>query len=294
MQIVKAMGGLGNQMFAYAFALALRKLGREVSLDTSWHDRNEAHNGWELDRVFAIDIPICANEERDRLGDLDTSNASRLRRKILGPRKGHFREGGDGYDGRYLKIGGDAYFEGFWQSPLYHAGIEAEIEAAFRFPEALEEKGRGCLEAAAGRSLIGVHVRRGDYLRSDFLGGVCTEEYFLRAIELLLIGATDPLLLFFSDDLEWCERTLAKGLDAVFVDWNRGRDSWRDLRLMTRCDRLAISNSSFSWWGARLGAGCGTAERKIVAPSRWYGARHPDNTAIALPGWIRLDSRGQR
>ena len=47
------------------------------------------------------------------------------------------------------------------------------------------------------------------------------------------------------------------------MDWNRGMDSYADMRLMTSCDELVIANSSFSWWGAWLGERAG---RKVFAP----------------------------
>jgi hypothetical protein len=225
-------------------------------------------------------------EERDRLGDLSPRFSSRLRRKLFGEKRGHCKEPRPGFHRRFLEAPRDAYLDGFWQSPLYHEGIEAEIDAAFAFPRGADPRGDALLGDAAGRSLIGVHVRRGDYMSSEALYGVCGEDYYRRAIEVLLEGAANPLVLFFSDDLDWCERTLSSGLEPVFVDWNKGEDSWKDMLMMTRCDRLAIANSSFSWWGARLGR----ADRPVVAPSRWFGGDQSDNPDIALPGWIRLDS----
>ena len=289
MQIVKIMGGLGNQMFAYAFAMALRELGREVALDVSWHDRHEAHNGWELDRVFELDMPIAAEGDRNRLADLSDGFHSRLRRKLFGPWRGHIVERGDGYDPRYRELAGDAYFDGYWQSPLYHAGIEAAIERSFRFPADLEPGAVACLRASEGRIRIGVHVRRGDYTESEELGGVCGQAYYEKAIAALAGQSKEPLLLFFSDDLDWCKDRLGGRFDSTYVDWNRGADSWRDMRLMTLCDRLAISNSSFGWWGARLGR----FGRAIAAPDRWYGGRHRDNPSIAPAAWIRIPAGGE-
>jgi hypothetical protein len=288
MQIVKMIGGLGNQMFEYAFALALRKLGRDVALDPSWLESNWAHNGWELPDIFKLDIPLCSVEDRERLGDIKRDFGSRLRRKLLGHRRSHVLERWSGYDPRFLAIGGDAYFDGFWQSHRYHEGADAEVEAAFLFPGEIEAESRRCLEAATGRTTIGVHVRRGDALKNPFMGAVCDEGYYRRAIETLKTDAQDPVLVFLSDDLDWCRERLGAGHDAVYVDWNRGKDSWKDMRLMTLCDRLAIANSSFSWWGARLGT---DSRRPIVAPSRWFEGKHPDNLDIAPPQWTRVAAR---
>jgi hypothetical protein len=69
-----------------------------------------------------------------------------------------------------------------------------------------------------------------------------------------------------SDDLPWCKKELGTGLDAVYVDWNRKNDSYLDMQFMTLCDRLVISNSTFSWWGAWLGANPG---RFVASPDRW-------------------------
>ncbi len=293
MQIVKVMGGMGNQMFAYAFALRLRRLGRQVSLDTSWHDRHKAHNGWELSRLFDLDIPECDAQARDRLADLSEDLASRLRRKVFGTKRGHVVEQGPGYDPRFLTVTGDAYLDGYWQSPLYHEGVQDEIEETFAFPGDLEASSLEALDAARGRTLIGVHVRRGDYLDSTALGGVCGEGYYRHAIEALSQDARDPVVFFLSDDLDWCRERLGREHDSVYVDWNRGIESWRDMRLMTKLDRLAISNSSFGWWAARLSRRkAGGLGVKVIAPDRWYGGRHPDNRDIALLGWIRLASGG--
>ena len=69
--------------------------------------------------------------------------------------------------------------------------------------------------------------------------------------------------------------------EAVFVDWNRGKDSYADMRLMTSCDELVIANSSFSWWGAWLGERAG---RRVFAPLKWwFGGSMPDNTEISRP-----------
>lgn len=290
MQIVKVMGGLGNQMFAYSFALALRHLGREVALDTSWHGRHRVHNGWELGRLFRLDIPECGPADLRGLADLDEDLLSRIRRKLLGPLPGHVVERGCGYDPAFLGIEGDAYFDGYWQSPRYHEGIEEEISRAFAFPGPLEPEADRLLGQARGRTIIGVHVRRGDYLDSEAFGGVCDEVYYRTAITLLAEGVSDPLVAFFSDDLDWCRDRLDQGFDTAYVDWNRNGDSWRDMRLMVRCDRLAISNSSFSWWAARLGG----PGRTIVAPPRWYGGHHPDNIDIVPAGWIRPGRNGTR
>ena len=48
-------GGLGNQMFEYAFLQALRSKGHRIVIDISYYDFFKMHNGYELDRVFGVE-----------------------------------------------------------------------------------------------------------------------------------------------------------------------------------------------------------------------------------------------
>ena len=60
MIIVRFHGGLGNQMFEYAFYRYMtNKYGADnVIGDMTWFDRNYSeHQGYELKKVFDIDIP---------------------------------------------------------------------------------------------------------------------------------------------------------------------------------------------------------------------------------------------
>ena len=58
MKYIIISGGLGNQMFQYAFALALRHRGHHVVMDTSLYNYAKMHNGCELQKVFGIKEPL--------------------------------------------------------------------------------------------------------------------------------------------------------------------------------------------------------------------------------------------
>lgn len=52
----------------------------------------------------------------------------------------------------------------------------------------------------------------------------------------------------------------------MFVDWNGGEDSYRDMQLMSYCKHNVITFSSFGWWGSWLNE---NPEKITISPSVW-------------------------
>ncbi|GAB6276970.1 MAG: hypothetical protein SAMD01599839_15100 [Rectinema sp.] len=132
MKIVRVSGGLGNQLFQYAFARALEeRTGDEVFLDFSTYEYEAAHNGFELDRVFAVRYRAARNEAVERLATHPPHGLSQLRRKYLTKQTHHidrvFR-----YDPRVFALEGDRYFEGWWQTEKYFAPIAENLREELR------------------------------------------------------------------------------------------------------------------------------------------------------------------
>ena len=65
MRIVNFKGGLGNQMFQYAFLLSLKEKYKEelILMDTSAYKIEKMHNGFELTRRFEIPEREASEEE---------------------------------------------------------------------------------------------------------------------------------------------------------------------------------------------------------------------------------------
>ena len=57
MIVVRIVGGLGNQMFLYAYAKSLKQNGYQVKLDTTVYKKYKLHGGYQLDK-YNIDLEI--------------------------------------------------------------------------------------------------------------------------------------------------------------------------------------------------------------------------------------------
>lgn len=253
---VRVSGGLGNQMFQYAFARTLKSRGANVLLHWHPHCSKSSHNGFELDRVFESDltreIPLANHNFYNFI-------KSRFLRKIK-----IFREVNEmKFQPHFLETK-SGYLDGYWQTEKYFIDIASDIRNDFLFKQINGSRNQDLLEQIKNKVTCSVHVRRGDYVNHPKLGGIC-ESYYLGAIDYLKSNCEDdPRFVVFSDDIPYCKETFSDW-NLTYCDWNEGYDSWMDLALMRHCKHHIIANSSFSWWGAWLSNKNGT----VVAPKKW-------------------------
>ena len=117
-----------------------------------------------------------------------------------------------------------------------------------------------------------LHVRRGDFMTNPAFF-VLEEDYYRRATELLL--KLNPLIkriLVLSTDLEWVKsKQLFKQAIFTIVNEPNELDS---LAIMSQASEGAImANSTFSWWGAFLGAH--SRRNPVILPSTWMRSLKP-------------------
>ena len=124
-----------------------------------------------------------------------------------------------------------------------------------------------------------LHIRRGDYLQKPDFHYIQPLEYYMKAVALL---PSVSKILVVSDDIAWVE-SQEYWKDAKFEIY-RSRNELETLAVMSQCKAGAIcANSTFSWWGAFLGAH--SVRQPVIVPAKW----------IALPivslfpeGWISI------
>lgn len=289
MKIVRIFGGLGNQMFQYALAVALKSKGNDVRIDASSMNGYPLHNGYELKRIFDADIPQASFLELLWLGyPLPHYRLWQIGKRILPKRQSMIVEDAAmEFNKEVFKQKREMLLEGYWQTEKYFFDWRDKILGAFRFPDFVSKSENLRLaNEIVGRNVVSVHVRRGDYLKISNTSGICTEEYYDKAIKLIIDKCNPEMFLFFSDGIDWCKehfKDLTEDHKFVFVDWNKGQDSYRDMQLMSLCSHNIIANSSFSWWGAWLND---NPDKVVITPSRWMNG--PGWSDIIPESWIKI------
>ncbi len=301
MKIVNIRGGLGNQMFQYAFAIALKaKYPQEVIyIDTqlysfplvkTFRGNNFYHNGYEVEKIFSnAKLPIASWREVARVSYyIPNYIMNRFARKILPKRSAEYIQPSYDayiYDPLALETSNKSYFEGYWFSPHFYDSCKQIILEVFQFrPFNTEENVKLGKKLALDNSVT-IHIRRGDFLNIPIFKDICTLDYYIKAIEESKKHISNPVFYIFSNDQSWCKDNLKEMLGSnsvIYVDNNKGNESYRDMQLMSmaRCNILA--NSSFSWWGAYLNQ---REDQIVFAPKNWVNMPCDD----ACPDeWIKV------
>lgn len=300
-KIVKLVGGLGNQMFQYAFAYALAKsFGIDVTLDMTWFEAVKTHENvtpraFELD-VFNIKYDVATKEDLQKI--VPTPKRSKFQKflweifkiekyKPLG--NTYIQYASYDYDKNLFVCPDYLYYDGYFQNEKYFKPVRKELLESFHSNIALDEKNKQMLDKIVLENSVSIHVRRGDYVTlecaSDF-HGTCPLEYYEKAIENISTkirnSGKEPHFFLFSDDIEWTIKNLKIEYPFTVVDFNQGK-GWLDLNLMKSCKHNILANSSFSWWAAWLNE---NPNKIIIAPKKWTSKK--TKGSITPREWVKL------
>ena len=304
MYLIRFHGGLGNQMFEYTFYCFFKNRLKERGIDTAllkadltWFDRNwQEHQGYELKRVFGIELPAATYEEVAKVHEyypryykfagfryLSRQIAKRKNAKRPMPEGHIFNFGPEQYvyDPQFENLDPekDWYIEGVFCSDAYLKYCETEVRKNLTFAQPMDAEDAATAEGMRQQDSVAVHVRRGDYVGNVF--DILGTEYYERAAEKIRETVKEPVFYVFSDDVEYIRQNFAFLGDYRMIH-HSGKDSYRDMQMMAECRHMIIANSSFSYWGAVLGEKEGSV---IVAPKQY---KADEQLALARDNWIKL------
>lgn len=280
MKCVEIVGGLGNQMFCYAFSIYLGK-GSHLGFSKIRIDKN--HNGYELERIFGIE-PTFIDKLLTKFYEKE-----KYRHRIF---KSISEQNEFEYDAMIKMVHSSRikYYIGYWQNEGYLLPIERRLREMFHF-----DRSKFSFETSQMTQIIeneinsvSIHVRRGDYYSNPQAlavhGNICDIAYYERAIKAMQQRVENARFYVFSDDPQWVKAHFGSLENATYIDWNNSIDSWQDMALMSFCAHHIIANSSFSWWGAWLATP--NLGKVVIAPTKWLNTT--TSTSILPKNWIKI------
>lgn len=288
-RLIKVMGGLGNQLFQFAFGQSMQSAGYRVFYDTSWYDECDDHTGYELG-------PLIADHMTLRGESLKEWRAFEKRKKLL-KRLRLDRSWTPAYKEREPEFQEQVYqsdslrYEGYWQSWKYLERCPAEqLQRIRHFIRDKADASRLPAAIEADNTVV-LHIRRGDYFSNPQAAAthaVSLESYYRRAIERLCGDEAAYQFIVYSDDPDPLAHFPSIQLTNVELCSSALSDPYTDLLAMSCAKNLVIANSTYSWWSAYLAS----PSAKICAPNRWFKTKDVDLTSLFPPNWsvISTDS----
>lgn len=283
--VLAIQGGLGNQLFQWAFGTSLRHAGLEVVADTV-RCRGE--------RPLAIGPLLDGWPRSSRVAGLGRVALHRSGLLGRGPTPPVVAEDGPGFDAtarrRVTASGG--LLLGYFQSPRYFEDVSDEVRVGVRrlLEDELTPLGRDLAEELrADPASVAVHVRRGDYVTNPTaaaLHGALDAAYYDEALAAASAAGGGDRRVWFSDDPAWVEAHLARPGDQL-VPAAASTGAGGEVALMASCRTRVVANSSFSWWAGWLGP-AEVPSGPVVAPARWFAGSDASTDDLIPDHWLRV------
>ena len=293
MKIVKFKGGLGNQMFQYAYALLLKeRTNEDVYVDYSAYQDLD-NDTVRVPRIskFKLSLPPATRNEISKICKLRHDGNS----QTFKYRVGVFLEGK--INSKYFiepnrayidpkKIADKSYFDGYWQSWRYVHEVKKQVKNEFIPNYELSEKTMETKKTMQSQNSVFIGVRRGDYGDEVAHYGSFGSEYYERAMAYIDARVENPIYYIFSNDIEWCKANIKWGNHIVeYREKEHQTNDFEELILMASCKHAIIVNRSYHWWGATL---INNSQKIVVAPEKWFFDEKPID--IVPPEWTKIVS----
>lgn len=307
---VPLAGGLGNQLFQFAHALSKSEGSQIILLTNVLSPRLSKGAAPEildfelgnqvttllskkktrkyLQKIFSLIIRIGAGEAITLLKKaafLVLSPVASLLMKVeTGDWVRVIASSNIGFCGleKYRK---SSVFIGYFQTYSWMESNPKALQQIKCFhPKSLSLPVRKLIEETKSRKILGLHIRLGDY-KSEPKIGLLPVQYYVDATNHLSLDKYDEIWVFTNDEME--SKTLLPNLVKYGAKWiPETFSSAETLYLMSYCNDLIISNSTFSWWGAFLNK---HESHTIICPEIWF-EKMKDPVNICPNSWIKVQS----
>jgi len=278
MFIVDIMGGYGNQLFQICFALFLKKHGFNPKLYAFKNNNYDDHNFYIInEKNFGLK---SFNPLSERIITKIKKNKSLDEKYFSIIKSGGVINKDQIKEIKNIKFKNNKLvtsFNGFWQDKNMVDEIYEEFYKGIRKTTSINNSLN--LPITKGSTML--HIRRGDH--QEYL----PIKYYSDSIDAASSDIENFNLDIFTDDKDWVESQPefknASNIYGPSSEFQTGEETIKTFSKMLNYENFIISNSTYSWWPARI---AGTKDSSIYYPYPHWVNYQPD---IYYENWIKIE-----
>ena len=178
-----------------------------------------------------------------------------------------------------------------WRIWKYFDSVSDVIRKSFTFKPKVLKSAKSFIQAhnPNNLTLIGVHVRRGDFLERKKLEKgrvVVNKEFLLKAMNWFRHQHKDARFVVVSNDQQWCKDNI-HGEDVFFSTFT---EPILDMAILSLCNHTVMSTGTFSWWGAWLAGGTVVYCSDFPRPGSLLATKVLFRKDFYPPSWIGMSN----
>ena len=273
--IVRMRGGVGNQLFILAYAYYLSQsndLNAEIVLDLREYEYYKQREFELLNIIHDDQIKVLPDNVNTLYYDI-TRNIFHIFQKFVRKETNSLKRlsslglyyGRRKSDFNIVNNKKRIYVYGYFQDAAMVGCVKDKFISKLNYSNM--ERFADFMSVP----VIAVSIRCGqDYIDQEW--PICSSDYYIRGINIIIgkkYKTKKINIIVFSDDYTKAKSMNIENkiIEEANIIYAEGLSSIEQLSLMSECSDFVISNSSFSWWGAYLGA---RTDSIVIMPNKWY------------------------
>lgn len=282
MIVIKLQGGLGNQLFQLAAYLKLCERNENVYFDVGdynlpWNNRFRKFYFDKFNINHEYKLCIFSESRRKCLFNAIINSNVKVFPKSL--YKSLYKSNigaGKLLSDDMSEIKDNTYVEGFFLNSRFFPDnlLDSIQQKKMIFHNRY-------YNSIIKNESVSVHIRRTDYNNNPEYEGICTTDYYKKAINFIESKINNAKFYFFSDDILWVKNEFGNSKNFIYIENKNKKDSTiTDLFLMSSCKHNIIANSTFSWWGAYFNK---NPNKIVIRPEKY---QNKSDSSIFPTEWI--------
>lgn len=236
---VVARARMGNNMFQFAAALGIARSKGMIPVINEY---------FPLRKIFKLTVSVVPVNS-------DICDSSRIVTRV--------EQKPSSYDLELVNFTNahDVRLVSYLGSYMYFDKYSSELRKQFLFQDNIQSEANKTMEGILNRlkiisrqqvTLIGVHVRRGDYVKNNEGYLPATREYLYQAVEWYELRYTHVYFIVASDGIDWTKNNMPTHIKVAYLE---GHSPAVDMATVSMCDHFISTVGTFSWWCGWLTGG---------------------------------------